>query len=52
MNRTLSKTTGKAAAFKAISQARRSCKRFVEHKVIEPDVLRDILLSTIVSSES
>ena len=39
----------KAAAFRAIAQARRSAKRFQRDRIVPKDVLQDILESTIVS---
>lgn len=40
----------KAAAFRAIAQARKSVKRFETGRIIPKPVLVDILESTVVSS--
>jgi hypothetical protein len=42
-------STSKAAVFRALTEARRSSKRFQTDRKIPSETLRDILESTIVS---
>lgn len=37
-----------AAIFRKIARVRRTCRRFVKDKPIPPDVLKDVMESTIV----
>jgi len=44
----MTSSTSKAAAFRAIAQARRSVKRFQENRAIPKETIQDMLESTMV----